>query len=1108
MAKANTGTMDEDMDEEELEKWREEMLAEAGEVAKDAAKVAADAAKMDALARRSKAGKAQDGPADGVAAQLQKLKAENEALKKLALEMASNKSEVESRIQSLMRVLSTGSTADPEVEAQAAAAAAADAKLSEEEAAKAAEDADKYKEEEVTKVVVGLQVAKKMAKEKEEMAKEKEEAAAKEKAKATSLPVLAEAALKAKKPFFTSNPDGMPVDTRGALYYNRAAGPIPAGNKLYLKAGMNGWETIMDLDMNPAQELNAQMKGADWWVVDMELSIDVFKVDFVIMSSTSDAVDNNRSKDFQLPLLGALTEEEIIAKRIAEFEAFEAKRQAEIEEEESKLWEQVLVTAEEEADAASKKLLEATQRRRRSAAEEVVKERRNERVSALKLEASRAGVFGWIDGPTAGKTGTLLYNRDAGPLRGANGLMVHMGFDGWYLSEKIETNMTAVPKAKFAELGLPAAEAGQWFQCTVDIPMLASVADFVFSSQDRVLWDNGANQDFHSQVLGALSLEALVDKVYSRMVEAEKEVDAKADVRCRRAAIMRVTSKAKALRSRRDRQREIVFTDPVFPTAGDEVDIYYRADRTVLRGRPEIWARGSYNRYQHPECWMPIKLIPSTGGVLKTSEKIKVPEDAAMMDVVFSDTGNLGGGFFDNNSGWDYHIEIKGSTGQIRPLKVVHMTVEMAPVAKVGGMGDVVPALGRAVMDEGHEVTVILPKYDILKYDLIEGMREEQSFHWGGCNNRVFRGVVNDLDVVFLEPDNGFFWVGCVYGRNDDAARFAFFNGVAQEYLHRSGLNPDIVHCHDWQTAPACYGGAPGKKVFTIHNLNYGVDLVGQAMAACTVATTVSPTYALEIAGHAAIAPNLSKMMGVINGIDFETWDPAQDEFLPIMYGSEDAVEGKAAARRELRNRFNLSQTDVPVVAVVTRLTHQKGIHLIKHAAWRSLERGAQFVLLGSAPDPRVQAEFQALANDLGRQYPDRARLWFAFDEPLSHLMYAGSDMCLVPSMFEPCGLTQMISMRYGSIPVVRRTGGLNDSVFDVDHDEDRARENGLQPNGFNFEGADTAGMDYALNRALSLWFGDRDRWNKLTKTVMEQDWSWNLPALDYIELYYKALKN
>jgi len=482
--------------------------------------------------------------------------------------------------------------------------------------------------------------------------------------------------------------------------------------------------------------------------------------------------------------------------------------------------------------------------------------------------------------------------------------------------------------------------------------------------------------------------------------------------------------------------------------------------------------------------------------------------DASTIDIVFSDSDGMHGGFFDDNSGLNYHISVRNDRDNVKKLKVVHLSVEMAPIAKVGGMGDVVTALARAVQAEGHQVSVILPKYDVLPdSELIDLSKTSIAFQRNGCHIEVFSALVENVQVILLEPDNGYFRVGCIYGRNDDADRFHFFCDIAMEYLAISDENPDIIHCHDWPTAPGVFLGDTGEKVFTIHNLNYGADAIQQAMHACAIATTVSPTYALEICGHPAIAPNNRKLHGIINGIDTDTWSPYRDPFLPVQYSSTNVVAGKSAARRELRSRFGLSQTDVPVVGVVTRLTHQKGIHLIKHAAWRCLERGGQFVLLGSAPDPQVQSEFNDLSSELSRHYPDRAKLWFAFDEPLSHLIYAGSDIILVPSMFEPCGLTQLIAMSYGTIPVVRRTGGLNDTVFDVDYDGQRAEEVGCEPNGFSFEGANTHSLDLALNRALNLWYNDKGAWSLLARTVMNQDWTWNSPALDYIDIYYRAMK-
>jgi len=1061
---------------------KEKAEEEASLASEEAAKIAADAAESDAAVRSA------SKPDAPMFDQLTKLQVENEALRKILIEMAYNKDEVVTRLAALSESLDLAALDDSTDKAAAATAAA---KKSAEDAKRALAEANAVgMEDEITKVVMELQVAKKIQEE------------------AVNPIVLAKKALKAKQPFFCAFPDGCPVGQKSQVYYNREAGPCPKGRPLVFKAGLNGWESIVELGMSRAERLqNADVAG-DWMVVDVDFNEDTFKVAFVVMCPETGDVDNNMSRDFDLPLIGAPTEEEVIKKRLCEFEEAEAKRREVVEREESRLLLQVEEDAKVAALKAAEKLRLESTMKMQVEAEQVAMKRRPKWLSSLRLESERGNIFRWAVEPQGGKPGRLLYNKASGPLKNARGAVVHVGYDGWFQEDKQIITMQSVSKDKYRALKLNDDGKAEWFECKVEVPQHAFVLNFVFSSEDMYSWDNGSGGDFHSAVRGAKDIQALAAELFEQMRKERAAELAEAEERCKRLTVRKVKKKAEAARMRRDRQRQIMYTDPLFPKAGDEVEIFYNQENTVLNGRPEIWARGSWNRWEHNECWMPIRMVPAAGGIIKSEKKLKVPEDACLIDMIFSDSGDMQGGFFDNNKGFDYHIPVTGATRALRPLKVVHVSVEMAPIAKVGGMGDVVTALGRAVQDEGHDVTVILPKYDIINYDNVKDMREEMSFHWGGCNNKVWRGTVEELDVVFLEPENGNFWVGCIYGRNDDAARFGFFNGIAAEYIARSNMNPDVVHCHDWQTAPTVFNGGPGKKVFTIHNLNYGADLIGKAMSSCDVGTTVSPTYASEIGGHPAIAGNLNKLYGVINGIDADFWDPSQDKFLPMQYSSEEAVEGKAAARKELRNRFGLAHSDVPVVGVVTRLTHQKGIHLIKHAAWRTLERGGQFVLLGSAPDPRLQAEFNALSNDLARQYPDRARLWFAFDEPLSHLMYAGSDMILVPSMFEPCGLTQMIAMSYGAIPVVRRTGGLNDSVFDVDHDQERAEASGKQVNGFNFEGTDTGAIDYALNRAMTMWFQDREAWNNLTKQVMEQDWSWNSPALDYLEIYYKAMKN
>eukprot|EP00892_Ulva_mutabilis_P005442 jgi/Ulvmu1/326/UM001_0330.1 len=875
---------------------------------------------------------------------------------------------------------------------------------------------------------------------------------------------------------------------------------------LQLKVGINKWEDIREVKLAKVTAVPDVQHVYEAWLA---IPDDVFAVDFVVQDFRTSKTENNSGNDFQLRLVGAPSEEEVLDRRAREFEAAERDRVAQIAAAEAKIAEQV---AEEQREAESD-AMHAWWRGRRA-------ELRQQASHIVDAEVSgnvdgcadaQEGVFKWVEGrPSPGKAATLVYNRDHSELRHKKDLVLHVGCNNWERQEKEVLTLKKMDDAGAERAGV---SRGDWYSARIQaVPAHARRLDFVISDKDLQVWDNNHNRDFHTLVERDIDRKTLEEETYKRLLAESLDHDTESANSAARKAGERITLRAEAQRKRRAVQRKVLYTNPLVPVAGQEVDVYYNPDMTDLRGRPEVYMRGSWNRWTHPSA-IPITKMDNafSSGIGFLRARVAVPADALIGDFVFLDSANEHSGFYDNNNGLDYHVPVTGATGTLPPLRIAHISVEMAPIAKVGGMGDVVTALGRAVQEYGHEVEVIMPKYDCLKYDLIKDCHEVAAFHWSGAHIRVFHGLVEGLRTTFLEPDNGMFWVGCVYGRSDDAHRFAFFCGAALEYLknHAKGGHADIVHCHDWPTAPVAFGDTGGSKpVFTIHNLNYGAELIGRAMGAAAVATTVSPTYSKEISGHPAVAPHLGKMFGVRNGVDVDIWDPSADPFLPVRFNADSFDAGKAAAKRQLRQRMNLSDTDAPIIGVVTRLTHQKGIHLIKHAAWRTLERGGQFVLLGSAPDPRVQADFDALAHDLQNQYNDRAKLCFAFDEPLSHLIYAGCDMLLVPSMFEPCGLTQMIAMRYGTVAIVRKTGGLADTVFDIDDDVDRAEAYGQEVNGFNFEGTDNGGLDYALNRAISTWYNDPAFFRQLAIACMRLDWSWYGPAQDYIELYYRAMKS
>ncbi len=489
---------------------------------------------------------------------------------------------------------------------------------------------------------------------------------------------------------------------------------------------------------------------------------------------------------------------------------------------------------------------------------------------------------------------------------------------------------------------------------------------------------------------------------------------------------------------------------------------------------------------------------------------------------------------------------------QQRPgLFIVHITPELAPVAKVGGLADVVFGLSRELAIRGNHVEIILPKYDNLRYDHIYGMHEVYRDLWvpwfeGAVHCTVYFGFVHERKCFFIEPhsQDGFFARGSLYGFKDDVLRFAFFSRAAMEFMWKAGKQPDIIHCHDWQTALVPIylyelyqplGMHHPRVCLTIHNfLHQGVtgpellratglhrperflayerlgdnnhrgalNLLKGGIVYSNFVATVSPRYAFETKDQGqgfGLEPTLythhMKYGGVLNGIDYDVWNPEIDNHLPVRFGV-DSIEGKYDNKRALRHRFMLADSDKPIVAFIGRLDPQKGLELVRHAIFYSLEHGAQFVLLGSSPDPVINGDFWGLKQMLNDS-PD-CHLEIGFDEDLSHLIYAGADLMLVPSQFEPCGLTQLIALRYGTVPVVRSVGGLADTVFDKDH----SLHPPDQRNGYSFETYDAQGLEFALGRAIACFYQYPEHFRELMLNAMRADYSWNHPGQDYLNIY------
>ena len=455
-----------------------------------------------------------------------------------------------------------------------------------------------------------------------------------------------------------------------------------------------------------------------------------------------------------------------------------------------------------------------------------------------------------------------------------------------------------------------------------------------------------------------------------------------------------------------------------------------------------------------------------------------------------------------------------------RSLNVLFCASEVAPFAKTGGLADVAGSLPPALARHGAQILVTMPRY--------------RGIHTAD------KKIADGVRIHFIENEEYFNRAG-LYGNDrgdypDNLQRFSFFCHETLAYAKSAGFRPDIVHAHDWQTAllpvllktnfanDPFYAGA--RSVLTIHNIAYqghfsqkqfgnlgldpslfsvdGFEFYGKinflkaGLLFTDHLTTVSPTYAEEIENkefsfglEGVIKKRRKSLTGILNGIDPALWDPAKDARLAKMYGAAN-LEGKRACKEALQKRCGFEpDAGVPLFGMVTRLAEQKGLDLVAETCNEMVAKGAQLVLLGEG-----DAVYHTTFRNIAARHPKNVAAFLKFDAVLAHEVYAGSDFFLMPSYFEPCGLGQMISMRYGTLPIVRRVGGLADTVIDADLHPEKG-------NGFVFVEAQPEKLMGAVKRAMKA-FKDKARLDALRKTAMRTDFSWDKSAEKYAQLYRK----
>ena len=734
---------------------------------------------------------------------------------------------------------------------------------------------------------------------------------------------------------FLTVPATLVAGAKATLYYNKAESiALSQRPNVELYAKFNNWELdagegVLRVDMSSAGV-------GDFVKADFVVPRDAYELNF-IFNDKEGAFDNNDTQNYALPVEGEMTAEKWIdlAPERAEAAYLKAKEQRRIE-------------AERAEQARESNALEQDAREAQDKINFIKSEYDN-------LQAS-AGEYDAITAKQTTSRGVkkmkISYNKAITILSGIGNedegeeIVLRVGHNGWQ-------DVIDVPLRK---TGAAAKKAGDWLEATISLPIDAVSLNMVVYSGD--LYDNNGGGDYCVAVdrgdasKVAAWADGLLEPLTKAITSARHAEEAEHKEREAKKALAEQAIRDKAERVRRLQMKHVLYTTPEEPVAGRDVTICYNPNNTTLNGNHDVCITLGYNRWRHPKSLPDLEMAKSAVGD-HFEVTVPVPKDAYALDFVFS---NRDKGVYDNRGGLDYNIPVKGSVVEEPPLYIVNICVEMAPIAKVGGMGDVVTALSRAVQDAGHNVEIILPKYDFFRDSPLLGATEyETEFDWGGTKIFVSTCIVEGVRVWFIEPANGMF-SGGVYHGNSDAGRFDFFSKAALEFLLRTSRQPDIIHCHDWSTATVAraywedyhHNGLYNPNVvFTIHNLGYGADLIGEASYYSQKFTTVSPTYAWEIGGNPAIASNNSKLVGIINGIDQEIWSPENCQFLPVKYTAENCAAGKQAAREALRQRLGLTGWgDKPIVACVSRLTKQKGTHLIKHACWKALDRGGQYVCI------------------------------------------------------------------------------------------------------------------------------------------------------------------